>query len=233
MAEKEEKVTRLHKILDRVIAKFSEAPESTETVFAESTMEDGTVIKYENTEVGTAVMVVTEEGEAPAADGEYPISETTILVVAEGVIAEVKETPVEEAPAEEEVVEAEKGKNPMSFFNPDRFAELVDLTKEGFYTVQFSVSNGKVEWGNLFSESFTELSMQKTGLEKSLKEKETEISELKTKFESDLKILGETIKASGLVQAPVKKNEPTILSKTDVISRRLEDQRKEKSIYQN
>jgi hypothetical protein len=231
MAEKEEKVTRLHKILDRVIAKFSEAPESTETVLAESTMEDGTVIKYENTEVGTPVVVVTEEGEAPAPDGEYPISETTILVVAEGAIAEVKETPVEEAPAEE--VEAEKGKNPMSFFNPDRFAELVDLTKEGFYTVQFSVSNGTISWGNLFSESFTELSEQKSGLEVKLAEKETEISALKAKFESDLKILGETIKASGLVQAPIEKSEPTILSKNDFVSRRLEDQRKEKSIYQN
>ncbi|MFO7819525.1 MAG: hypothetical protein R6V17_04730 [Halanaerobacter sp.] len=253
MANTKEKATRLHEILDRVIAKFSNE-EDQEISLAEATMEDGTVISYENTEVGTAVMVLPEEGEpTPAPDGEYQISESEILVVSDGVIERV-ESPTPEAEEVDEEVEAEEEKpdtkdtndtelededeeleseksDPMGFFNPERFKELVDLSKEGFYTIQFSVSNNKIEWGNLFSESFQELSDQKGELETKLSEKDEEIANMKTKFEEDLKLIGETIKESGIIQAPVEKETKTLLTKSDLIARRLEDQRKEKSIY--
>lgn len=230
---KEEKVSRLHEILDRVISKFS-SNEEVEVSLEEATMPDGTVISFESKEVGTPVMVIPAEGEpSPAPDGEYPISETEVLVVAEGVIAEVKEP--EAAPEEEAVVEeaaeTTEVKGTSDIFNLEILKTKIDFSKEGFHTITFSISNGVIEWGNLYSESFQELSEQKSELEVKLGDKDKEIADLKTKFEEDLKLLGETIKTSGLVQAPVEKETKTVLSKSDLIAWQLEEQRKSKKVY--
>jgi hypothetical protein len=195
-----------HDKLDKVLNVFLSDDKTADVVLEETTLEDGTVIQYADKNVGTPVMVIVEgQDPAPVADGDYKISDTEILVVKEGVIAEVKAPEAEvETPAEGAVVDAETAtpavevaNDPASIFNLDKLSKIIDLSKEGFHTLTFSVANGKVEWGNLYSESFQELKEQLTASQE-------EIKAAKLKFEEDLKILGKTVKETKLVQAPVE-----------------------------
>jgi len=209
---------RLDKILDVFFAKDSEI------TMAQSTLEDGTVIEYENTEVGTPVMIIVEgQDPTPVPDGEYKISETQSLVCVEGKIAEVKEMEPEEEPEETEEMAVETPAEPAieDIFNLEKLKSLIDLTKDGFHTISLSVANGKIEWGNIYSESFTELKEQ-------LKLKSEELTKANQKFEEDLKILGQTIKETKVIQAPMPEMNAAPKTKTDIILSRLEENRKEK-----
>lgn len=223
------KRTAFHERLDKILDVFFAKEDSEEVKFAQSTMEDGTVIEYENTEVGTAVMVIPAEGEpAPAPNGEYKIDEMTTLVVADGKIAEVKVEKETEEPAEEEMAAdpVEPATTAEAIFNLDKLKELIDLTKDGFHTISLSVSNGIIEWGNVYSESFQELKTQ-------LSLKEEEIKTAKAEFEEQLKILGQTVKETKVVQAPVEDTTPKVFTKTELLLKRLEENRKEKSLFKN
>lgn len=61
-----------------------------------------TLIVEGEVEVGKPVFVETEEGPIPAADGDYTLEDGTVLVIVEGVIAEIRpvENPEEEKPEE-------------------------------------------------------------------------------------------------------------------------------------
>lgn len=78
-----------------------------ETKFAEAVLADGTTISYDGAlEVGTAVFIVSEEGEqVPMTAGTYELGGemegTTIIVDEAGVITEVVEAGTEEPAAEE------------------------------------------------------------------------------------------------------------------------------------
>lgn len=81
----------------------------TEVKLAQARLADGvTVIEAEAFEAGMEVFIVTEEGNVPLPVGEYEMEggEYILVVVEEGIIAEIKEkveeTPEEEMPAEEE-----------------------------------------------------------------------------------------------------------------------------------
>lgn len=81
-----------------------------EEKFLDVKLVDGTQLKVdgESLEIGAKVMVITEEGEIPAPNGEYELEDGSKIEIAEGVISEVKgiEEPVtEEVPAEEAPVE--------------------------------------------------------------------------------------------------------------------------------
>jgi len=179
------------------------------------------VIEYESLEVGKPVMVIVEgQDPAPLADGEYELDDQ-IMVIAEGKIAEIKPKEEEEKPAEEEAPVEQAVDNVEAIFNLEKLKGLIDLTKDGFHTISLSVSNGKIEWGNIYSESFQELKEQ-------IKLKEEENNSLKIKFEEDLKILGQVVKETKVIQAPVEKSDPKPLTKTDFIRMNLDEKRKEK-----
>lgn len=81
----------------------------TEVKLAQARLADGvTVLEAEAFEAGMEVFIVTEEGNVPLPVGEYEMEggEYILVVVEEGIIAEIKEkveeTPEEEAPAAEE-----------------------------------------------------------------------------------------------------------------------------------
>ncbi len=210
---------QFHSRLDKILNVFlkDETPVSLE----QKTLEDGTVIEYESLEVGKPVMVVVEgQDPAPLADGEYSI-EDQIIVIAEGKIAEIKPEEEEEEPAEGEAPVEQAVDNVEAIFNLEKLKGLIDLTKDGFHTISLSVSNGKIEWGNIYSESFQELKEQ-------IKLKEEENNSLKIKFEEDLKILGQVVKETKVIQAPVEKSDPKPLTKTDFIRMNLDEKRKEK-----
>jgi hypothetical protein len=134
--------------------------------------------------------------------------------------------------SKEEVKEAVV-KSTADNFNLEVLKTKVDFTKEGFHTISFSIANGVMEWGNIYSESFQELKAQTVTLSAEVSSKDKEIETLKAKFESDLKILGQTIKETKVIQAPTEAAQPVALSKKDLLFRQLDEQRKEKNIYSN
>jgi hypothetical protein len=210
---------QFHARLDKILNVFLK--DETPVQLEQKTFEDGTVIEYESLEVGKPVMVIVEgQDPAPLADGEYELDDQ-IMVIAEGKIAEIKPKEEEEKPAEEEAPVEQAVDNVEAIFNLEKLKALIDLTKDGFYTISLSVSNGKIEWGNIYSESFQELKEQ-------IKLKEEENNSLKIKFEEDLKILGQVVKETKVIQAPVEKSDPKPLTKTDFIRMNLDEKRKEK-----
>ncbi len=93
----------------RELVKFTadpgdEQPENhTEAEFSEGTLEDGTIIKWEGelTE-GTAVTVVTAEGEIPAPDGTHTLSTGIVITTEGGVVTAMAEGQLPaDAPEEE------------------------------------------------------------------------------------------------------------------------------------
>lgn len=210
---------QFHARLDKILNVFLK--DETPVQLEQKTLEDGTVIEYESLEVGKPVMVIVEgQDPAPLADGEYELDDQ-IMVIAEGKIAEIKPKEEEEKPAEEETPVEQEVDNVEAIFNLEKLKGLIDLTKDGFHTISLSVSNGKIEWGNIYSESFQELKEQ-------IKLKEEENNSLKIKFEEDLKILGQVVKETKVIQAPVEKSDPKPLTKTDFIRMNLDEKRKEK-----
>ena len=210
---------QFHARLDKILNVFLK--DETPVQLEQKTLEDGTVIEYESLEVGKPVMVIVEgQDPAPLADGEYELDDQ-IMVIAEGKIAEIKPEEEEEEPAEGEAPVEQAVDNVEAIFNLEKLKGLIDLTKDGFHTISLSVSNGKIEWGNIYSESFQELKEQ-------IKLKEEENNSLKIKFEEDLKILGQVVKETKVIQAPVEKSDPKPLTKTDFIRMNLDEKRKEK-----
>ena len=210
---------QFHARLDKILNVFLK--DETPVQLEQKTLEDGTVIEYESLEVGKPVMVIVEgQDPTPLADGEYELDDQ-IMVIAEGKIAEIKPKEEEEKPAEEETPVEQEVDNVEAIFNLEKLKGLIDLTKDGFHTISLSVSNGKIEWGNIYSESFQELKEQ-------IKLKEEENNSLKIKFEEDLKILGQVVKETKVIQAPVEKSDPKPLTKTDFIRMNLDEKRKEK-----
>ena len=68
-----------------------------------------TVIEAEIFEQGNDVFVISEDGEKVAApDGEYPLEDGRVIVVAEGVIQSVNDAVQEEAAAEDVVAEEQE-----------------------------------------------------------------------------------------------------------------------------
>ncbi len=82
----------------RELVKFTadpgdEQPEKhTEAEFSEGTLEDGTIIKWEgDLKEGTAVTVVTAEGEIPAPDGTHTLSTGMVITTEGGVVVAMTE----------------------------------------------------------------------------------------------------------------------------------------------
>lgn len=171
--------------LQNLISEFAEE-EATQEKFERGELEDGTIVDY--TEVGSPVSIVTvsEEGEeemSPAPEGEHILSDGRILVVdAEGMLVEIKEAEEEEAPAEEEGGSDEEVEaSEENFSDADKkLSELIDLTQDGYFTVELMVENGAISFGNIWSNTFKELELkaeEKFAAEK--KELEAKIAELK------------------------------------------------------
>lgn len=99
----------LSKAADSILAKLKLSDEAApgQKFEATATLEDGTEIFTPDDEwqVGSAVFTRNAEGEpVPVADGDYPLNDGQVLVVAEGVLAELR--PAAEGGNEEEMSEA-------------------------------------------------------------------------------------------------------------------------------
>ena len=147
----------------------------TEYKFKDYKLEDGTIVRTDTEEigVGTTVTVISEQGEAPIADGNYKIvdGETAVeITVSGGLVSEVK--PVE-APATEEVP-AEEGEEEMAEENQ---------------------ALAKIEQG------MVELANRVAALESKLGESENKFTEMQTKYNSEIeKLSGEKAQLKGLFE---------------------------------
>lgn len=95
------------------LAKFSEMPVAVEPVApvveapvkmaTEVKLNDGTSLSVDGeVAIGSAVMLISPEGEMPATDGEYVAEDGTVITVLNGTIAEIA-SKAEEAPEAPEV----------------------------------------------------------------------------------------------------------------------------------
>ena len=94
-----------------------EVEEKAEVKFAVATLDSGQEIQTdaEAFAVGVAVFVVNDEGEQiPLPDGDYTLADGSMLVVAEGVVAEVNEASEEPAVEAEEDKEEEMSEEPKT-----------------------------------------------------------------------------------------------------------------------
>ena len=86
----------LESVISTLKSVFSESEtevvETEETNFAESTLVDGTIVKWEGELIeGTAIIVVLPEGEVAAPDGTHELTDGTILETAGGLVVSVTE----------------------------------------------------------------------------------------------------------------------------------------------
>lgn len=134
---------RISEIFDKYSVQL-EVEEKTEVKFATATLESGQEIQTEaeSFAVGAAVFVVNDEGEQiPLPDGDYTLADGSMLVVAEGVVAEVNEAseepPVEaEEDKEEEMSEVEEVEASSEVLTREEvagmIAEAIEATKAEF-----------------------------------------------------------------------------------------------------
>ena len=94
---------KANNILNRILAELSSIRE---VKFEQMTLENGAVLEAEAFEAGNEVFIVSGEDRVAAPVGEHLLSDGRVLVIVEeGVIAEIKEAAAEEV--EEESVEIE------------------------------------------------------------------------------------------------------------------------------
>jgi hypothetical protein len=89
-------------------------------------LENGTVIEAEAFEKDNEVFIVTEDEKVPVPNGEYEMEDGKILVVAEGVISEIKEM---EEEAEEEEAKSEKEEEMEEELSEEVYASKDELSE--------------------------------------------------------------------------------------------------------
>ena len=97
-------------VLKRIMTELSSVKEESvvEVKFAQMKLENGTVLEAESFEAGNEVFIVNEEERIALPVGEYVMDDSRVLVVMEeGIIAEIREASVEEEVAPEAEVEIE------------------------------------------------------------------------------------------------------------------------------
>jgi 6-phosphofructokinase len=111
-----------------------ELSEDKKIVLASEKLANGTEIEADSFETGSAVFIQTEDESVPLPAGDYELESGKILVVIEeGVIAEIKDASEPEAEAKEEVEAAEEEEAPketeMEYVSKEEFSSAIDEIK--------------------------------------------------------------------------------------------------------
>lgn len=117
----------------------------------DATLENGTAIQIDTEDMadiqGKAIIVVTEEGPQPAPDGEHTLADGRVIVVAEGIITEVKEAAAPEDPealkAEIESLKAQLAEKTNEIENSKKETETIKAEAE---TLKAEVTEVKNEF---------------------------------------------------------------------------------------
>ncbi len=112
-----------------------ELSEDKKIVLASEKLANGTEIQADSFETGSAVFIETEDESVPLPTGDYELESGQILVVIEeGVIAEIKDAGEPEAEAKEEVEAAEEEEEApketeMEYVSKEEFSSAIDEIK--------------------------------------------------------------------------------------------------------
>lgn len=176
--------------------------------------ESGDVLYSDNLEVGGELM---DADKKVIESGEYKLEDGRTIVVEDSKISEIKEAEevteeVVEAAEDDEVVAEEPVQEPQpskeSVLNA--IAEMlgVDLSVDGWYSVEFSTSDGVINWGELMTNSYkTLMSEQEAKATKDLEGKDAELKELKAKLSTQATQLSEAGKLIEALEKGVKEVE--------------------------
>jgi len=109
-----------------------ETQEEVKVEMATMKLAGGVVVEAESFEAGENVFLLGEDGEKVAAPvGEHELEDGRILVIVEeGVIAEIRESGSEEPVAEEEVASEEMAEVEMEYVSKEEFTAAIDEIKE-------------------------------------------------------------------------------------------------------
>lgn len=157
---------RISEIFDKYSVELS-VEENAEVKFAVATLDSGQEIQTdaESFAVGASVFVVNDEGEQiPLPDGDYTLSDGSMLVVSEGAIVEVNEASEEPAVEAEEDKEEEMSEEPQEVEEVEASSEV--LTREEVAgMIAEAIEATKAEFSSQIEErdaKITELSKQAT-----------------------------------------------------------------------
>jgi len=136
----EEKFAKMRILLGlgEAMPEATEKPKEEEKMMGEGKLKDGTMITYDELEVGYPLMVVTEQGTNPAPDGTHELEDGTKVTTANGLITAIEPvlpaTPAEtEAgmyPKKEEEDMGKKLKELMDAINAKMSAIETEISKQ-------------------------------------------------------------------------------------------------------
>lgn len=178
----------LESVISTLKSVFSDAEveETTEDNFAEATLVDGTIVKWEGELAdGTALVVVMPEGEVAAPDGIHELSDGTLIETAGGLVVNI------EAAAGQEK-EEEEGEMYDNEFNSEMLNDLIE--------------KAMAKYAEAFTASLDLVKSENESLKAELAEVKNAKDELKNEFSATLNKVGEELEE-------IAKSEPSTASK--------------------
>lgn len=134
-----------------------------------------------------------EETREALPDGEYTLEDGRIFVVADGKLTEIKDAPAEDETEEElkddevkaeivddEVKSEEEDTDGEGKDTKKTLEELIDMSKDGWYTVEVGVEGGEFTYGAIYANTWKELDFKA----ENFKAREDEIVTLKAEVEA-------------------------------------------------
>ena len=177
----------LESVISTLKSVFSDAEveETTEDNFAEATLVDGTIVKWEGELAdGTALVVVMPEGEVAAPDGIHELSDGTLIETAGGLVVNIEAAAGQEKEEEEEMYDNE--------FNSEMLNDLIE--------------KAMAKYAEAFTASLDLVKSENESLKAELAEVKNAKDELKNEFSATLNKVGEELEE-------IAKSEPSTASK--------------------
>ncbi len=177
----------LESVITTLKSVFSDAEveETTEDNFAEATLVDGTIVKWEGELAdGTALVVVMPEGEVAAPDGIHELSDGTLIETAGGLVVNIEAAAGQEKEEEEEMYDNE--------FNSEMLNDLIE--------------KAMAKYAEAFTASLDLVKSENESLKAELAEVKNAKDELKNEFSATLNKVGEDLEE-------IVKAEPSTSSK--------------------
>jgi hypothetical protein len=177
----------LESVISTLKSVFSDAEveETTEDNFAEATLVDGTIVKWEGELAdGTALVVVMPEGEVAAPDGIHELSDGTLIETAGGLVVNIEAAAGQEKEEEEEMYDNE--------FNSEMLNDLIE--------------KAMAKYAEAFTASLDLVKSENESLKAELAEVKNAKDELKNEFSATLNKVGEDLEE-------IVKAEPSTSSK--------------------
>ena len=181
----------LESVISTLKSVFAEAEveETTEDNFAESTLVDGTIVKWEGELAdGTALVVVMPEGEVAAPDGIHELTDGTIVETAGGLVVNIEA-------AADQGKDKDKKKDDEMYDNEFTSEELNAL-----------IEKAMAKYAEAFTASLELMKSENETLRTELAEIKSAKEELKNEFSATLNKVGEELEE-------IVKAEPSTASK--------------------